>query len=389
MTDATVSPDAHVRERRGSPRVAAALLGSTTAHAVVAACLLAIPGAKIDSAVVLDLSADVATEVIEPSISATAPVASAPADAGAGGRAAARSVDLRERGAGAARTAHSTRPPSASSAVARPNPSIASAPPASSETSRSRRTESPIADAPSVGVPDRPVAAAPSSSTRAHRPESPADVRAADTPDPPAAAPVPRPPDPLRPVESAEPTSKPAIAGGTVAPAPKSTAERAPRTEPGAIPREGPASAGSPAPSGDGSGAASERGGAGAGRSLVDAGGGGSAGGGALALAVPGSGGAAAGEYAAYLARFRRRVQEALVYPPLARRRGLTGSVEVEVLIEPGGTVKAAHVITSSSHAVLDAAALDAIRSLPAVPLPEHLPRRALRVRLPLSFLLQ
>ena len=125
-----------------------------------------------------------------------------------------------------------------------------------------------------------------------------------------------------------------------------------------------------------------ERGGPGAGRSVVDAGG-------ALALAAPGSGGAAGAEYAAYLARFRQRVQETLVYPPLARRRGLTGSVEVEVLIEPGGTVRTAQVITSSSHAVLDAAALDAIRSLPPVPLPEHLPRRALRVRLPLSFLLQ
>jgi len=34
----------------------------------------------------------------------------------------------------------------------------------------------------------------------------------------------------------------------------------------------------------------------------------------------------------------------------------------------------------------LDDAALDAVRSLPPVPLPENLPRRPLRVRLPIVF---
>jgi protein TonB len=105
------------------------------------------------------------------------------------------------------------------------------------------------------------------------------------------------------------------------------------------------------------------------------------------ALASSGDGpGAFPAEYGPYLARFRRRVQEALVYPLSARRRGLVGTVELEVLIEPAGEVRSARVIVSSSHAVLDEAGLDAVRSLPPLPLPEGLARRPLRVRLPLSF---
>jgi TonB family protein len=62
------------------------------------------------------------------------------------------------------------------------------------------------------------------------------------------------------------------------------------------------------------------------------------------------------------------------------------GQVELEVLIEPAGEMRSVRVIVSSSHAVLDEAALEAVRSLPPLPLPENLPRRPLRVRLPLSF---
>jgi protein TonB len=91
-------------------------------------------------------------------------------------------------------------------------------------------------------------------------------------------------------------------------------------------------------------------------------------------------------EYGAYLAGFRKRVQQALAYPQSARRRGVSGTVEIDVLIDPSGSVKSATVTASSSHAVLDEAALEAVRSLDPLPLPEHLPRRPLRVRLPLSF---
>ena len=108
------------------------------------------------------------------------------------------------------------------------------------------------------------------------------------------------------------------------------------------------------------------------------------------ALAIPGDGTSKApAEYGAYYAGFRKRVQEALVYPLSARRRGLMGSLEVEVLIDANGAVSSAHVVASSSHAVLDEAALNAVRSLAPQPLPGHLPRQPLRIRLPLTFVLQ
>jgi protein TonB len=91
-------------------------------------------------------------------------------------------------------------------------------------------------------------------------------------------------------------------------------------------------------------------------------------------------------EFGPYLASFRQRIQDLVVYPLSARRRGLAGKVEVEVVLEPSGRVRAVAVVASSSHAMLDDAALDAVRSLPPVPLPENLPRRPLRVRLPIVF---
>ena len=43
-------------------------------------------------------------------------------------------------------------------------------------------------------------------------------------------------------------------------------------------------------------------------------------------------------------------------------------------------------VVSSSSHILLDDAAVEAVLSLTPMPLPEHLPRRPLRVRLPIVF---
>ena len=113
-----------------------------------------------------------------------------------------------------------------------------------------------------------------------------------------------------------------------------------------------------------------------------------SAGGGSrLALAGPGAGRSEIpAEFGPYLASFRRRIQELVVYPLSARRRGVTGKVEVEVVLEPTGRVRDVAVVASSSHSMLDDAALDAVRSLPPMPLPENLPRRPLRVRLPIVF---
>jgi protein TonB len=111
------------------------------------------------------------------------------------------------------------------------------------------------------------------------------------------------------------------------------------------------------------------------------------AGGSRFALAGPGAARSEVpAEFGPYLAGFRRRIQELVVYPLAARRRGLAGRVEIEVILEPTGRVRDVAVVASSSHALLDEAAVEAVRSLPPVPLPETLSKRPLRVRLPIVF---
>lgn len=91
-------------------------------------------------------------------------------------------------------------------------------------------------------------------------------------------------------------------------------------------------------------------------------------------------------EYAGYLARVRERIQEGLRYPPAARRRGVTGTVHLEISIGVDGAIGAVAVNTSSSHEILDRAALDAARSAPRVPFPSDVRPQPLRVRLPVRF---
>jgi protein TonB len=107
-----------------------------------------------------------------------------------------------------------------------------------------------------------------------------------------------------------------------------------------------------------------------------------------VALGIPGSGGADS-DYAAYYARLRQRIQDVLRYPAAARRRGITGTVHLEIAVEPNGAIGAVSVITSSSHDILDRAAVDAARAIPRVPFPVDVRPRALRVRLPVVFELQ
>jgi len=56
--------------------------------------------------------------------------------------------------------------------------------------------------------------------------------------------------------------------------------------------------------------------------------------------------------------RAKSRVQP--VYPDLARKMNITGTVKVEVTVNPNGTVKDAKVV--GGHPVLAGAALDAVR---------------------------
>ena len=123
-----------------------------------------------------------------------------------------------------------------------------------------------------------------------------------------------------------------------------------------------------------------------AGESHAAVGGGGSR----LALADPGAGrGGIPPEFGAYLAGFRQRLQKSLVYPLVARRRGLEGRVEIELVLEPSGRVRDVAVVSSSSYDVLDDAAVEAVKSIPPEPLPVQAKRQSLRVRLPVVFQLQ
>jgi protein TonB len=107
-----------------------------------------------------------------------------------------------------------------------------------------------------------------------------------------------------------------------------------------------------------------------------------------LALATPGPGGSGAPppEYGPYLRHFRQRVQESLIYPLAARRQGLGGTVELHVWLEATGRVRDVQVARSSSHSVLDDAAVETIRRLGPMPFPDSLPRRPLLIRLPLVY---
>jgi TonB family protein len=55
----------------------------------------------------------------------------------------------------------------------------------------------------------------------------------------------------------------------------------------------------------------------------------------------------------------------------------------MEIVIQPTGAIGPVSLLRSSSHRILDEAAVDTIRRLPPLPFPAELPPRTLRVRLP------
>ena len=75
------------------------------------------------------------------------------------------------------------------------------------------------------------------------------------------------------------------------------------------------------------------------------------------------------------------RVFESLTYPPVARRRSLSGTVQLELEIQPTGVISRVEVVASSTHRVLDEAALDTVRGVGRVPFPPDVRPRPLRVR--------
>jgi TonB family protein len=167
------------------------------------------------------------------------------------------------------------------------------------------------------------------------------------------------------------------------------------RTSVSGAPSPGAGSAGgtrSPG-AGDGAAAPGPRGSGGAlggsGRSQTGESGSGPDGGGRAqgqvsALASGSSGGAGGtGDWEALL---RRRIAEALRYPPSARRQGLAGTVELEIVVRPDGRVADVKVLASSSHRLLDEAAVETVRRLPRIPAPAALQGVELRIVLPVAF---
>jgi protein TonB len=64
----------------------------------------------------------------------------------------------------------------------------------------------------------------------------------------------------------------------------------------------------------------------------------------------------------------------------------VAGTVHLDVLISADGAVRHVAVARSSSHPVLDDAAVESVRALRPVPFPAGLAPRALRVRMPVVF---
>lgn len=237
------------------------------------------------------------------------------------------------------------------------------------------------------------LAPTPAPERRAPEPAAPA-APPAESVRPPEPAQPPPPPAPAvsepAPVTEAVPSSEPATA------APRRAESPSHSTIVGGSPSSGGAVAGSASPgptAGGGSGgqslapgAGSTSGGRGTGEGVSASGGAGAGTGGPLALAAPGEGGGEGAEYVAYLALVRRRIHELLTYPSVARHRGVSGTVHIEVEIAATGAVGRVSLAASSSHRVLDDAALDAARGVRHVPFPPNVRPRPLRVRLPVVF---
>lgn len=88
-----------------------------------------------------------------------------------------------------------------------------------------------------------------------------------------------------------------------------------------------------------------------------------------------------------YRARIRQAVDAHKHYPRMARRLGTEGRVVVAFTIEADGRLAGVRVVESSGSALLDEAALEAVRkTAPFPPFPAGIERRRWSFTLPLSF---
>jgi TonB family protein len=112
-----------------------------------------------------------------------------------------------------------------------------------------------------------------------------------------------------------------------------------------------------------------------------------------LARLPPGEGqgesapdGAIPPEYESYVRALRQRIQDRLVYPWTAVRRGQQGVVELELRLGPDGRLVAVEVVAGTSADTLRVAAMAAVRGSVPFPFPPGLAARPLVIRLPVEF---
>ena len=108
--------------------------------------------------------------------------------------------------------------------------------------------------------------------------------------------------------------------------------------------------------------------------------------GGEVASLPGGRAGAIPPEYEGYVRRLRQRIQERLVYPWLAVRRGLSGVIELEVRLDAGGRLLSVDVAGPEGPRILRDAAAQAVREATPFPFPSGLTPRPLTIRLPVVF---
>jgi protein TonB len=83
-----------------------------------------------------------------------------------------------------------------------------------------------------------------------------------------------------------------------------------------------------------------------------------------------------------YLMHLKQKIQGVWVYPQVAARSGLGGSLTVEFSIAKTGDLIAVNLLDSSGHAILDESAMKAIKTAaPYHPFPERLKAQRLRIR--------
>lgn len=91
-----------------------------------------------------------------------------------------------------------------------------------------------------------------------------------------------------------------------------------------------------------------------------------------------------------YYSELNQMMRRERSYPRSARRRGLEGTVLVELVVDARGKLLKASVIRSSGHEVLDQAALADVRKMKRLPKPpKALKRRHVKLHIPFEYSLQ